>query len=168
MNLANGKNGGVHLVEVRLKAEYADAEGEAALQQLHGLGVTAAKELRTSRLYLLKGPLTVTHVQAAARDLLTDPVTQEFKILAPASAPVSNGMSHWRVEVWLKPTVSDPAGDTVREALAEMGLPEPSAVRVGTAYRIVGRVGRHQLEKAVLRSLANPVVHRVTIAETHP
>lgn len=168
MSVLNGKSGGVHVVEVRLKAEYADSEGETALQLLHGLGVSAAKELRVSRLYLLKGPLTVAHAQQAARDLLTDPVTQEFKLLSPSSAPVSNGMSHWRVEVWLKSTVSDPAGDTVREAIAEMGLPEPSTVRVGTAYRIAGRVGRHQLEKAVTRSLANPVVHRVAVSEAHP
>lgn len=155
-----------HLVEVRLKPEFPDAEGAAALALLHGVGLTLVKECKVSRLYSLRGQLNQQQLHQAARDLLCDPVTQEFKIVAP-SVPALNGMNHWRVEVWLKPTVADPVGDSVRGALGDLGLPVPAEVRCGRAYQLQGRCGRALLEKAVSRALANPVVHDFAVTEEH-
>jgi len=156
-----------HLIEVRLKPEYPDADGAAALSLLHGVGLNTAKECKVSRLYELHGPLNQAQLHQAARDLLADPVTQEFKVVQPATGPVLNGMNSWRIEVWLKPTVTDPVGDSVKAALADLGIPAPERVRCGTAYRLMGRCGRAQLEKAVSRALANPVVHNFTVTEEH-
>ena len=157
----------VHRLEVRLKPDFADAQGASALALLHGLGVAPAREVRASQLYEIRGAVTATQVQQAAKELLCDPVTQELRVLA-SGAEALNGMSHWRVEVWLKPAVTDPVGDTVSAALREMGLPALESVRVGAAYRIAGKCGRHQLEKAVARCLANPVIHDVAVSEAHP
>ena len=156
-----------HLIEVRLRPEFADAEGAAALALLHAQGQTALKDARVSRLYEISGPVSATQAQQTAKELLCDAVTQEHRVAAPA-APQLNGMNFWRVEVWLKPTVSDPAGDTVREAMADAGLPRPDAVRTALAYRLSGRTTRQTLEKAVWRALANPLIHRVVVTETHP
>lgn len=153
-----------HLIEVRLKSDFADGEGAAALSLLQGLGLSAAKDVRVRRVYELRGALNQGHIQQIARELLCDPVTQEFRVLAPAGT-VLNGMNHWRVEVWLKETVADPVGDTVRKAIADMGLPTPESARVGLAYHVTGKCARAALEKAVTRSLANPVIHRFTVNE---
>lgn len=153
-----------HLIEVRLKADFADAEGAGALALLQGLGLTAAKEVRLRRVYELKGCLNQGHIQQISRELLCDPVTQEFKVLGPAGT-ILNGMNHWRVEVWLKASVTDPVGDTVRKAIADMGLPQPESVRVGLAYHVNGKCAKPALERAVARSLANPVIHRFTVSE---
>lgn len=160
-------NGNTYHVEVRLRPEFTDAEGQAVLALLNGLGLGAARAVRLSRVYEIRGPLNSAHVQQAARELLCDAVTQEYQILGAPPAAM-NGLSHWRVEVWLKRSVTDPVGETVAAAMAELGLPRPEAVRVGLAYRIAGKCGRHQLEKAVLRSLANPVIHRFNVSEAHP
>jgi phosphoribosylformylglycinamidine (FGAM) synthase PurS component len=157
----------VHQVEVKLRADYADAEAHAALALLHGLGLGAIKDLRMSKVYDIKGPLNLAHTQQVARELLTDPVTHEFKILQQNAQPVFNGQNSWRVEVWLKTSVTDPVGETVKAAIAESGLPEPVSVRVGQVYHLSGKCGRNQLEKAVARSLANPVIHRVVVSEAH-
>ena len=162
------KNGNTYMVEVKLRPDFLDAEGQAALSLLQGLGLNTARDCRASRLYELRGGLNSAHAQQIARELLCDPVTQEFRLASSHETPVLNGMTHWRVEVWLKASVTDPIGDTVRSAIAEMGLPELETVRVGTAYLISGRCHRNQLEKIVGRGLANAVVHRVTISEAHP
>jgi hypothetical protein len=94
--------------------------------------VSSLREARLSRLYEIKGPLSANQAHQAARDLLNDPVTQEFRVVTPAPAPL-NGMNFWRVEVWLKPTVSDPVGDTVREALA-CRAPSRCAARSSIAW----------------------------------
>ncbi len=155
-----------HLVEVRLRPDYPDAEGQAALALLHGLGLFAIKDCRVSRVYELRGALNVGQLQQVARELLADPVTHEFKFPQPANA-VFNGQNFWRVEVWLKASVTDPVGETVRAAIAEMGLPEPQSARVGQVYHLSGKCGRNQLEKAVARSLANQVIHKVIVSEAH-
>lgn len=154
-------------IEVRLKAEFADAEGAAALARLNGLGLNTAREVRTSHLYELRGSFNSGHIQQAVRELLCDAVTQEHRILSPAP-PVMNGMTHWRVEVWLKDSVSDPVGESVRAALAELGLPPAEGVRVAKVFRITGKCGRAQLERLVPRALANPLIHRFTVEEAHP
>jgi phosphoribosylformylglycinamidine (FGAM) synthase PurS component len=156
-----------HLIEIRLRPEHSDAEGAAALALLQAQGLSALKDARVSRLFEIKGPISANQVLQATKDLLCDAVTQEFRVVAPAPAPM-NGMNFWRVEVWLKPTVTDPVGETVREAIADMGLPRPDAVRCAMVYRLAGRTTKAQLEKAVSKSLANPLIHRAVVTEAHP
>lgn len=153
----------VFRIEVRLRPDFADSAGAEALARLQELGIAAAKEVRVSRLYELRGPYTVAQTQQACKELLCDSVTEEFKLLA--AGPTLNGMNHWRIEVWLKPSVTDPVGETVRDALKEMGLPEADSVRSGVAYRISGKCHRAHLEKAAAKSLANPIIHRVSVSE---
>jgi len=156
-----------HLVEVRLRPEFVDAEGASALSLLMAQGMPSLKEARVSRLYEIKGPITANQVLQAAKDLLCDPVTQEHRVVAPTAPPL-NGMNFWRVEVWLKPTVSDPVGETVRDAIADMGLPRPDSVRCALVYRLAGRTSKPQLERAVARTLANPLIQRALVTEAHP
>lgn len=156
-----------HLVEIRLRPEHADAEGAAALSLLRAQGLTSLIETRVSRLYEIKGPITANQALQAAKDLLCDAVTQEHRVLSPSPA-AANGANFWRVEVWLKPTVADPVGETVRDAIADMSLPRPESVRCALVYRLVGRANKPALEKAVSRSLANPLIHRAIVSEAHP
>ncbi|HAM34602.1 MAG TPA: hypothetical protein DEB40_03155 [Elusimicrobia bacterium] len=153
--------GGSYLVEVNLKRDFCDADGLSALWMLHCAGVTAARAVRVGRLYELRGNLNLGHVQVAARELLCDGVTQEFRVGLPAASPDGGGC--WRVEVWLKATVTDAVGESVRGALIELGLPDPS-VRCGAAYHIAGKCNRNQLEKAVVRFLANSIIHRFSVS----
>ena len=156
-----------HLIEVRLRPEFLDAEGQAALALLQGQGLTSLKDCRVSRVYEIKGPISANQALQAAKDLLCDPVTQEFRALQPA-APAMNGMNFWRVEVWPKPTVTDPAGDTVRAAIADLGLPKPESVRCATVYQITNHSHRVLIKKAVTKSLGNPLIHRFVVSEAHP
>ena len=125
------------------------------------------REARVSRVYEVKGPISAGQVLQATKDLLCDAVTQEYRVLAPVNPP-ANGMNFWRVEVWLKPTVTDPVGETVRDAIADMGLPRPDSVRCAMVYRLCGRSNKPQLEKAVSKCLANPLIHRAVVTEAQP
>jgi phosphoribosylformylglycinamidine (FGAM) synthase PurS component len=156
-----------HLVEVKLKGEFNDAEGSAALALLKEQGLSNLKEVRMGRLYEIQGSLSANQAHQAAKDILCDAVTQEFRLVPAAPAPM-NGMNFWRVEVWLKATVSDPVGATIVEAIAEGGLPKPTAARCAMLYLLNGRAVKAQIEKAVAKSLANPLIHRVVVTEAHP
>lgn len=156
----------VHLIEVRLKSEFNDAEGAAALALLREQGLSSLKEVRMGRLYEISGTLSANQAHQAGKELLCDAVTQEFRLVSAAPAPM-NGMNSWRVEVWLKPSVCDPVGATVIEAMVEGGLPRPAAARCAALYLLSGRALKAQIEKAVDQSLANPLIHRVVVTEAH-
>lgn len=155
-----------HIIEVRLKPEFPDSTGAHVLRLLHGLNLYTAKDVRAARLYSIKGPLNLGHAQQAARELLCDAVTEEFRLITQP-APNPNGQSHWRVEVWLKTSVTDPVGETVHAALIELGLPTPDVVRCGAVYHITGKCPRGQLEKTIARCVANPVIHDFSVVEAH-
>ncbi len=152
------------LIEVGAKAGTPDAAGAGVLAQLPTLGIAGAREVRVNALYEVRGRLTANQVTQIAKDLLCDPVTQEYR-LDRASSPVLAPLGpHWRLEVWLKASMTDPTGESVRKGVKDLGLPEPTVVRSGTAYQIFGKLQKSQADRVLERLLANPVIHR-TLAE---
>jgi phosphoribosylformylglycinamidine (FGAM) synthase PurS component len=153
---------GTHRIEVTLKGEFSDPEALSAAALLRSAGAGSVSRVRTSRIYELHGALTIAQVQRISRELLSDTVTQEFRLL-PNPPPASNGGPLWRIELRLKATITDPVGDTIREAIGEMGLPLPESVRVLSVFRVESKCGKPQIEASVARSLANPVIHSFAV-----
>lgn len=154
-----------YLVEIASKFGATDAPGRAVLGQMPTLGIQSAREVRVSTLYEITGTLTRNQVDHVSKELLSDPITQEYRMDASTPSPAFLVGPHWRIEVWLKPTVTDHVGDSVRKAITDLGLPEPKDVRTGTAYRILGRVSKVQVERILGKLLSNPVIHRTTVAQ---
>ncbi|MFH2204504.1 MAG: phosphoribosylformylglycinamidine synthase subunit PurS [Elusimicrobiota bacterium] len=152
-------------IEVAAKYGQDDPHGAALSSQLASIGLPASLDVRVSSLYELIGTMTKHHIQTLSRDLLTDPITQEFRLDDTASSPAFLIGPHWRVEVWLKPTVTDPTGESVREAVGDLGLPRPEQVRTGTAYRILGNARRPQIDRLLNKLLSNPLIHETIVQE---
>lgn len=146
------------VVEVSHKPGNPDPAGAALAAQIAALGISGVTEARVHALYELRGKLSASQATDIARQLLADPVTQDFR-LDRAGASIPTG-PHWRLEVWLKPAVTDPVGESVCKAIKDLGLPEPASARAGTAVLLFGRLQKAGAEKVLERLLANPVVHR--------
>lgn len=153
-------------VEVTSKFGQDDPNKAALASQFFSVGLPANLDVRVSSLYEVEGPLTKNQAQQLSRELLTDPVTQESRMDNSTTSPAFLIGPHWRVEVWLKPTVTDPVGESVCRAAGDLGLPLPKNVRTGTAYRILGRVKKAHVEKLIHKLLANPVIHRTEMKAT--
>jgi phosphoribosylformylglycinamidine synthase PurS subunit len=70
-----------------------------------------------------------------------------------------------RVEVTLKPTVNDPQGNTVRDALASLGFDGVSDVRVGKYMELrlsaeSAAEAERRVDEMCRRLLANPVIEQ--------
>jgi phosphoribosylformylglycinamidine (FGAM) synthase PurS component len=163
----NGKTPALptYVVEVASKLGFNDAPGQALLSQLPSIGICGAREVRVSSLYEISGRFSSAQVDGLGRNLLCDPITQEYRLDLSASSAAFLIGPHWRVEVWPKPQVTDPVGDSVRKAIVDMGLPEPESVRTGTAYQITGRITPNQLEKITTKLLSNRVIHRTKVVQ---
>lgn len=76
------------------------------------------------------------------------------------------------VRVELKPGILDPEAASIEKSLALLGVPEVSRVATARVYVLeFAGVSANEAERlaarAVDRLLANPVIHRVTIAPAH-
>jgi phosphoribosylformylglycinamidine synthase II len=79
------------------------------------------------------------------------------------SSPVAAPPDAWRIEVQRRPHVGDPAGDGIADALVELGLTRPGAVRVAKGYLLSPAYERTQVEAIAREVLADPVVDEVRI-----
>ncbi|WP_428389349.1 phosphoribosylformylglycinamidine synthase subunit PurS [Mucisphaera sp.] len=162
----------------------------ALVEGLAGVG-RAVSGVREARVYLVEADLDEAGVKGVAEALLADPVDQVAVLCeggggigsagsgdgAGGSAGGADGFGFGdgvRVEVHDLPGVMDPAAETARGAIAErlgVGL---EAVRVRTGRRIDlafgagGSPDEASLVAAAERSVANPVIERVVLAEEHP
>ena len=73
-----------------------------------------------------------------------------------------------RVEVRLKPTVNDPQGNTVAQALGSLGFDEVESVRVGKLIEVKlsadsEQAARDQAAEMGKQLLANPVIEQFDV-----
>jgi phosphoribosylformylglycinamidine (FGAM) synthase PurS component len=145
------------IIEIRTKEKYARNEEDAFIARLAHAGLKA-KAARLSRLYRVDADFSRETFSKIASELLTDNITERCS-LTPGKAGLKNA---YRVEVWLKDSVTDVVGESVKEAVADVAGKPPAAVRFGRAY-YVACGSRTKLGSAVAKTLVNEVVNKFKI-----
>jgi len=148
-------------VDVMNKPAVADALGEALLGDIRDLGLSGVQALRTSRIFLIGGPLERREIERIARELLADPVCERFEIYAE-NEPVPQPDDAVAVEVHLKSGVMDPVAESTMLAIADMHL-EADSVRTAHRYLISPRPDEQALQTICRRVLANDCIEDVVI-----
>ena len=152
-------------IEVRSVAEDPRAAAAMAKVSASGIGIRPASMSRAA-VYLIEADrddLPEDAVEAIATSLLADPVTEQATIGAAPSDRVI-------VEVHPLPGVTDPAGDSVRTAIAALlalGDAHAIEVRTGTRWEFEG-VSASEARSIAERLLANPVIHAIHDGPFHP
>jgi phosphoribosylformylglycinamidine synthase subunit PurSL len=148
-------------IEVRFAPAARDVHGEEVLHQVRDLGIESVDAVESARLFYLDTTATQADVHRIARELLTDPVTEQFQVAngarrSPDARPV--------VVVRRKPGVMDPVAISTLQAIADMGI---AAARCATArkYYFSGRPGRRDLETAARAVLANGCIEDIEFAD---
>jgi phosphoribosylformylglycinamidine (FGAM) synthase PurS component len=153
---------GTHIIEVLPKAGVKDPTGSGLENDVRHLGVKSVKKVRSSQLYRIVGDLASQDRARIARDLLTDPVTQEYRDgavdLAPAKAGKSRSVS-FLVDVWYKSGVTDVIGESVLKGIKDLKISSITEVRTGMRYRFEGLPNAQAAEKIALALLVNPLVN---------
>lgn len=67
-------------VRISYKPGVQDAEGESTLKGLHALGFRKVKEVRTSKVFRIKGEYSRADIEEMCRRLLANPVSQDYSI----------------------------------------------------------------------------------------
>ena len=150
----NSIKGDDMMIEIWTKEKYAGSEEAGFIGRMAHAGLKV-KAARLSRLYRVDGDLSRAEFDRLGRELLADPVSERYSL-----KPGANGFKGaWRVEVWLKDSVTDVVGDSVREAVADVLGRRPERVRFGRAYYALGPSAA-AMEAAVRGTLVNQTVNR--------
>ncbi len=147
------------IIEIWTKEKYAKNEEAAFIASLAHVGLKV-KTARLSRLYRVDADFSKGTFLKIASELLTDNIT-EFCSLTPGKAGLQNA---FRVEVWLKDSVTDVVGESVKEAVADVAGKPAAAVRFGRAY-YVACDSEAKLRSAVAKTLVNEVVNKFKIGK---
>jgi phosphoribosylformylglycinamidine synthase len=146
----------VYRIEVSVKEGFADPRSEGLLKDILDLGIKTVNRVRVSNVYLLEGKLDDKELLAICRELLTDPIVEEFSY---QESPSPDGAR--LVEVAYNPGVMDPVEDSVKKGIRDLGITTITAVRTAKKYLFWGDFSDDILQSICDKLLVNSIVQHI-------
>ena len=146
----------MYRIEVSVKEGFADPRSEGLLKDILDLGIKTVKRVRVSSIYLLEGKLDEKELLAVCRELLTDPIVEEY---SSDDSPAPEGAR--LVEVAYNPGVMDPVEDSVKKGIRDLGITTVTAVRTAKKYLLWGDFSDDTLRSISDKLLVNSVVQHI-------
>ncbi|KTB48212.1 phosphoribosylformylglycinamidine synthase subunit II [Dehalogenimonas alkenigignens] len=143
----------IYRIEVMPAPGLPDRRGAALLKDIADLNLSGVNSARVVEVYWLKGNIDRAAAETIAREALTDPVTETFRIDEPGEKTTAGRA----VLVAHNPGVTDPVEETILKAAADLGI-ALEAARTGRLYLLGGSFSRPTLDLVTNRLLLNPIV----------
>ena len=151
-------------------ADFEDPRSKDLLSDAHALGISAVEAIRCEDLYFIEGDLSEEAADQLAERLLADPISQhaEWSIMnhdAPSMPP-----NDWhRIEVALRPGVTDPVAEQIVRAAEVLQIPGIARASTGQRFLVSGpKLNKEALSLLSSRLLSNPIIQWYTLGEIQP
>ncbi|MFC1866003.1 phosphoribosylformylglycinamidine synthase subunit PurL, partial [Chloroflexota bacterium] len=154
----------MHKIEVRFREKLPDVAGQGLVRDIHDLGIKGISNVRIIDIYWLDADLKAEELELICRNLLADPVTQQYSVDSSIDSQCKDGF--YSVEVAFNAGVIDPIEATTMKAMLDLGIKEIEAIKTARRYLIKGRLNDEQLEIICSRLLVNPIIQHVVRGET--
>lgn len=149
-------------VEVWDKDGIPDSAGNSVRSDIVDLKINGVRDVRVTLVYLLEGGLSKDDVETVCRELLADPVVQEYRILSAPAKPSAKKNQH-TIEIAYNPGVMDPTEASVIKGIRDLGISRIENVRTAKQYRLSGSLTPRQIASITSRVLMNKLIqHAVT------
>ena len=145
--------------EVFNRSDLPDVYGSEVLEDIKELGINTVEAVQSAKVVLIKADFDDGFAERIAKELLADPVCQEYHI-GRSTAPAGLAKATL-IEVHLKSGVTDPVAESVMTAIRDMGQ-ECQYVRTARKYVLLGEINDRQ-QKAIIRRLSNDCIEDVVI-----
>jgi phosphoribosylformylglycinamidine synthase len=149
----------MHRIEIILKKHVPDARGLGLIGDIADLGIKSVSTALVRDVYYLDAKLTPKQLDLIGRELLADPVTQEYGIDSVSAEAKKAGVHV--IEVAYKAGVVDPVEETVLIGLRDLNIKGVKAVKTAKLYILEGKLTGKQLEDISAKLLVNPIIHHV-------
>ena len=148
-------------IEVQYRPGARDVHGQDVLGQIRDLGIGSVDAIQSARLFYLDTAAPQEDVDRLARELLTDPIVEVYRIADGEARPADDRPV---VVVRRKPGVMDPVAISAQQAAADMGVP---VRRCATArkYYFGGKPSKGDLQTIARSVLANAVIEDVQFSD---
>ncbi|MBN1807045.1 MAG: phosphoribosylformylglycinamidine synthase subunit PurL [Sedimentisphaerales bacterium] len=142
-------------VEVFNRSGFSDVHGKSILEDIRELGIRSVQEVQSAKVFLIEADFDKNFVNRLAKELLTDPVCEEYYI-GRSSAPAGLAKATL-IEVHLKSGVTDPVAESVMTAVADMGV-RAGNVRTARKYILLGEITQKQTDIIAGKILSNDCI----------
>jgi phosphoribosylformylglycinamidine synthase II len=146
----------LYRIEVSVKEGFADPRSEGLFKDILDLGIKSVDRVKVSSVYLLEGTLSDGERTTVCRELLTDPIVEEY---ATDDSPAPPGAR--LVEVAYNPGVMDPVEDSVKKGIRDLGIDTVAAVRTAKKYLLWGDLSDDTVTYISDKLLVNSVVQHI-------
>jgi len=152
----------IYSIEVCLKTGQPDPRGTGIARGIHDLGIHKKDiSVAVSDFYWLDGTLTPKELERIARELLVDPITQDYPPQADSPLQNADNAETHNITVTYNPGVTDPVEETLMQALSNMGITTIRAAKTAQRYRIQGILNGSELDIIKARLLVNPIIQHI-------
>ena len=147
-------------VEVFNRSSFSDVHGKSILEDIQELGINSVQVVQSAKVFLIEADFDKDFAQRLARELLADPVCEEYYV--GRSGPPAGLAKATLIEVHLKSGVTDPVAESVMAAIADMGL-KAHNVRTARKYILLGEITQRQTDTIAKKILANDCIEDCVI-----
>jgi len=152
--------------EISSSKGFRDVHGESIYEDIKECGIKTVEGVHSAKVYLIEADFTTDFAERIVKELLSDPVCQEY-YLGRSSAP-AGPMKATIIEVHLKSGVTDPVAESVAAAILDMGF-QAQMVRTARKYILLGNISDRDCEMIARRVLANDCIEEVIYgSDTEP
>ncbi len=146
--------------EVFNRRGFSDVHGKSVLEDIRELGIRSVEAVQSAKVFLIEADFSQDSAERVAKELLTDPVCEEYYI--GRSGPPPGLAKATLIEVHLKSGVTDPVAESVMTAVADMGV-KANTVRTARKYVLLGDITPKQTDTIAKKILANDCIEVVLI-----
>ena len=147
-------------VEVYNRSGFSDVHGKSVLEDIQELGIDSVQAVQSAKVFLIEADFDRDFAERLARELLADPVCEEYFI--GRSGPPAGLAKATLIEVHLKSGVTDPVAESVMAAIADMGV-KAHNVRTARKYVLLGEITQRQTDTIAKKILANDCIEDCVI-----
>jgi phosphoribosylformylglycinamidine synthase II len=146
--------------EIFNRRGFSDVHGNSVLEDIGELGINSVEAVQSAKVFLIEADFDKAFAKRLAKELLTDPVCEEYYI--GRSGPPAGLAKATLIEVHLKSGVTDPVAESVMTAIADMGLTVGN-VRTARKYILLGDITQRQTDTIAKKILANDCIEDVIV-----
>jgi len=146
--------------EIFNRPGFPDVHGSSVLEDIKETGIDTVEAVQSAKVFLIEADFDGDFAKQVGKELLTDPVCEEYYI-GRSAAPAGLAKATL-IEVHLKSGVTDPVAESVTTAMTDMGA-APDNVRTARKYILLGDITRSQTETITKKILANDCIEDVMV-----
>lgn len=151
----------IHRVEIKERPGLFDAIGESIKKDIYDIGIKNVGKVSFIQVYFLEAGFDTETLDCICRNLLCDPVTQEY--IFNASFSPEESKRTYIVEIAYNPGVMDPVEESAKKAILDLGIKGLASIKTAKRYLIKGELSKKEISFITDKLLCNKVIQHVSI-----